>query len=74
MLSKITQNQLPSARARRAIASGRIQTEKTQMRDSDLGLAFIVLVFALVLIGLTHDAVEPTWQPDNDDPVIVTVP
>jgi hypothetical protein len=26
------------------------------------------------MIGLTHNAVEPTWQPDNDAPVIEIVP
>jgi hypothetical protein len=52
----------------------RIQTRKAQMKDSDLCIVFLVSVLALMLIGLTRDAVEPTWQPDNDAPVIVTVP
>jgi hypothetical protein len=44
------------------------------MRDSDLCIVFLVLVLALIVIGLTHDAVEPTWQPDSDAPVIEIAP
>jgi hypothetical protein len=44
------------------------------MKDSDLCIVFLVSVVALMLIGLTRDAVEPTWQPDNDAPVIMIAP
>ena len=67
-------NQMPPAGASRAIASGRMQTAKARMRDSDLCIVFLVLVLALMVIELTHDAVEPTWQPDNDAPVIEIAP
>jgi hypothetical protein len=47
---------------------------KAQMKDSDFCIVFLVLAFALMLIGLTRDAVEPAWQPDNDAPVIEIAP